>query len=96
VRTQRGILPTPRAEALASSLKQFLADGRRLVSPDVFDPATAEITFAISTNDYMQHALLVPFIGVLRREAAKIQLAIKPPIIAGLPMLSPAETPTLP
>src|SRR5215475_9937521 len=57
VRTQRGILPTPRAEALASSLKQFLADGRRLVAPDVFDPATAEITFAISTNDYMQHAL---------------------------------------
>jgi hypothetical protein len=32
----------------------------------------------------MQHALLVPFIEVLRREAAKIRLAIKPPIIAGL------------
>jgi DNA-binding transcriptional LysR family regulator len=84
VRTQRGILPTPRAEALASPLKQFLADGRRLVTPDVFNPATAEITCAISTNDYMQHALLVPFIRVLRREAAKIRLAIKPPIIAGL------------
>ena len=84
VRTQRGILPTPRAEALASPLKQFLAEGRRLVTPDVFDPATAELTFAISTNDYMQHAVLVPFIEVLRREAAKIRLAIKPLIIAGL------------
>ena len=62
VRTQRGILPTPRAEALASPLKQFLADGRRLIAQDVFEPATAELTFAISTNDYMQHALLVPFI----------------------------------
>ena len=84
VRAQRGILPTPRAEALASPLKQFLAEGRRLVTPDVFDPATAELTFAISTNDYMQHAVLVPFIEVLRREAAKLRLAIKPLIIAGL------------
>jgi len=84
VRTQRGVLPTPRAEALASPLKQFLADGRRLIGQDVFDPATAELTFAISTNDYMQHALVVPFIEVLRGEAAKIRLAIKPPIIAGL------------
>ena len=58
--------------------------GRRLVTPDVFDPGTAELTFAISTNDYMQHAVLVPFIEVLRREAAKIRLAIKPLIIAGL------------
>ena len=84
VRTQRGVLPTPRAEALASPLKQFLADGRRLIGQDVFDPATAELRFAISTNDYMQHALVVPFIEVLRGEAAKIRLAIKPPIIAGL------------
>jgi len=84
VRTQRGILPTPRAETLALPLKQFLAEGRRLVTPDVFDPATVELTFAISTNDYMQHAVLVPFIEVLRREAAKIRLAIKPLIIAGL------------
>jgi DNA-binding transcriptional LysR family regulator len=84
VRAQRGILPTPRAQALASALKQFLADGRRLITQDVFDPATAELTFAISTNDYMQYVLLVPFIEVLRREAAKIRLAIKPPIIAGL------------
>jgi len=84
VRTQRGILPTPRAQALAAPLKQFLADGRRLIARETFDPTRAELTFAISTNDYMQHALLVPFIDVLRREAAKIRLAIKPPIVAGL------------
>ena len=32
----------------------------------------------------MQHALLVPFVRVLRREAPQIQLAIAPPIIEGL------------
>jgi DNA-binding transcriptional LysR family regulator len=84
VRTQRGVLPTPRAEALTSPLKEFLAEGKRLITQDVFDPATAQLTFAISINDYMQYALLVPFIEVLRREAATIRLAIKPLIIAGL------------
>jgi DNA-binding transcriptional LysR family regulator len=84
VRTQRGLLPTPRAQALAVPLKQWLADSQRLVARDVFDPANAEVTFTISSNDYMQHALLVPFVKVLRSEARQIQLAIAPPIIEGL------------
>jgi DNA-binding transcriptional LysR family regulator len=84
VRVQRGILPTPRALSLAAPLKQLLADGRRLVVREVFDPATADVTFAVSANDYMQQALLVPFIKGLRRQAPRIRLAIKPPIVAGL------------
>lgn len=84
VRTQRGLLPTPRAQALAVPLKQLLADSQRLVSRDLFIPATAEVTFTISSNDYMQHALLVPFVKVLRSEARQIRLAIAPPIIEGL------------
>ena len=71
VRTQRGLLPTPRALALAAPLKQLLADSQRLVARDVFDPASAEVTFTISSNDYMQHALLVPFIKVLRNEGSR-------------------------
>jgi DNA-binding transcriptional LysR family regulator len=84
VRTQRGMLPTPRAHALAIPLKQLLADGQRLVAPGVFNPTDAEATFTISSNDYMQHALLVPFVKVLRSEARQIQLAIAPPIVEGL------------
>src|SRR5258707_4128105 len=42
------------------------------------------MTFTISSNDYMQHALLVPFLKVLRSEARQIRLAIAPPIIEGL------------
>lgn len=84
VRTQRGLLATPRALALAGPLKQLLADSRDLIAREIFDPAAAEMSFNISSNDYMQRALLVPFVRVLRREAAHIQLAIAPPIIEGL------------
>ena len=84
VRTQRGLLPTPRAQGLAVPLKQLLADSQRLIALDAFDPATSEMTFTISSNDYMQHALLAPFIRVLRSEARQIRLAFTPPIIEGL------------
>ena len=84
VRTQRGLLATPRAQALAIPLKQLLADSQFLVVRDAFDPANVEMTFNISSNDYMQHALLVPFVKVLRSEAPQIKLAIAPAIIEGL------------
>jgi DNA-binding transcriptional LysR family regulator len=84
VRTQRGLLPTPRAQALALPLRQWLADSRHLVAPEKFDPATSQATFSISSNDYMQHALLMPFVASLRREAPRLRLAVTPPVIEGL------------
>jgi len=84
VRTQRGLLPTPRAVALAAPLKQFLADAQRMVAREAFDPTSASMTFTIASNDYMQGALLVPFVNVLRREAREIRLAIAPAINEGV------------
>lgn len=84
VRTQRGLLATPRAQALAVPLKQLLDESQRLVAPDVFDPAHAEATLTVSSNDYMQRALLAPLVKALRSEARQIRLAIAPPVIAGL------------
>jgi DNA-binding transcriptional LysR family regulator len=83
-RAQRGLLATPRAEALAEPLKQLLADGRRLVAREAFDPATAEATFTVASNDYMQQVLLAPLLGALRREAPRVRLAVAPPIVEGL------------
>src|SRR4029077_15280845 len=77
VRTQRGLLATPRAQALAVPLKQLLADSQRLAAGAVLEPASAEVTFPISSNDYMQHALLVPFVKVLRSEARQIKLPLR-------------------
>jgi DNA-binding transcriptional LysR family regulator len=84
VRAQRGLLPTPRALALSAPLKQLIEDGQRLVAREEFDPAVARATFTISSNDYMQRTLLVPFVTVLRAEAPQVQLAIVPPLLEGL------------
>ena len=84
VRTQRGLLATPRAQALAVPLKQLLDDSQRLVARDVFDPARAEATFTVASNDYMQQALLAPLVKALRSEARLIRLALAPMIIEGL------------
>jgi len=84
VRTQRGLLPTPRAQALALPLKQWLADSQHLVAPGKFDPAISQATFSISSNDYMQHALLLPFVAAMRREAPRLRLAVTPPVVEGL------------
>ena len=84
VRTQHGVLPTPRADALCEPVKALLANVEALVTPDEFDPGSAEMKISISANDYMQHALIVPFIESLRKQAPGIRLAIMPAYIAGL------------
>ena len=84
VRAQRGLVPTPRALALSVPLKQLIEDGQRLVAREAFDPAAAQAIFTISSNDYMQLTLLVPFVKALRSEAPQIQLAIVPPLLEGL------------
>jgi DNA-binding transcriptional LysR family regulator len=78
VRTQRGLLPTPRAQALAPSLRQWLAEARTLVAGDTFEPSSAHLTTSLSANDYIQSALIVPFLESLRRDAPHVHLAVRP------------------
>lgn len=84
VRTQHGVLPTPRADDLSEPIKALLSDVEVLVTPTEFDPASAAMTVSISANDYMQHSLIVPLIRSLRKKAPGIRLALLPAYIAGL------------
>lgn len=84
IRTQRGILPTPRAEALAGSLKAALAQVEALLEPEVFDPARAALTLRIAATDYAQRAVVLPFMDGLRREAPSIRLSVRP-VVADFP-----------
>lgn len=77
VRTQHGVIPTSRAEALEPALDRLLRDAGNLIAPEKLDPATMELDFRISVNDYMQSTLVVPFVRTLRREAPRVRLAVR-------------------
>ncbi len=78
VRTQRGIVPTLRAQELAGPIKQILGDVETLLQPAEFDPATAEFTLSIAATDYALQAVVVPFVAKLRRRAPGIRIACRP------------------
>jgi DNA-binding transcriptional LysR family regulator len=87
VRTPRGISPTPRAAALAPALKQWLADAHAFVAAEHFEPAIADFTASLSANDYIQSALIVPFIERVRREAPNARLAVRSAQFTDIPAM---------
>jgi DNA-binding transcriptional LysR family regulator len=78
IRTQHGILPTPRAELVADRVKALLAEAAVLVTPPTFEPSTAELTFSIMANDYMQQVLMIPLLNALHRQAPRVRIAVLP------------------
>jgi len=78
LRTSHGILPTPRAEALAGPVKNLLASAQSLVTPETFDPAVAETTIKICGSDYLQNAVISPLIKAIRKVAPKIRVLVAP------------------
>ncbi|WP_437879435.1 LysR family transcriptional regulator [Pseudomonas sp. LRF_L74] len=78
IRAPRGLVPTPRALALASPVKRVLEDIEGLLQPERFEPATARLGMAIAATDYAQQTILVPFLARLRLLAPGIRIAVKP------------------
>ncbi|WP_372395890.1 LysR family transcriptional regulator [Azospirillum sp. HJ39] len=83
IRCQRGVLPTPRAEALAVPLRQALIDIQALLAPEAFVPARAAMTVTIAATDYAQKAVLLPLMSALRREAPGIRISVRPVDLSG-------------
>jgi DNA-binding transcriptional LysR family regulator len=84
VRARHGIRPTPRAEAMTGPLRRWLDDARALVAPAEFEPARWRGAVTISSTDYMQEALLLPFVRELGKEAPGLRVALAPLVIDGL------------
>lgn len=78
IRTQRGILPTPRAESLATPLRATLSEIQKLLAGETFDPGRASMTITIAATDYAQKAILLPLMAVLRLEAPGIRISVRP------------------
>lgn len=79
LRTARGMMPTPRAQELATPVKQVLGEINRLVQPQsAFDPARSSLTFTLSASDYVEYALLPALVDYLERKAPGVRLEVKP------------------
>jgi DNA-binding transcriptional LysR family regulator len=73
---QRGMIPTARALELQEPLHQALEGVRAVIAERVpFDPASADLVVTIAASDYIQYAVLLPLMLVLKREAPMIRLA---------------------
>jgi DNA-binding transcriptional LysR family regulator len=77
-RTPRGIEPTPRALALFEPIAQGLALFDRALSPQTFEPKTAERAFVLAASDYIEFVLLPPVVRRLAREAPGVRLEVRP------------------
>ncbi|HDR2161735.1 TPA: LysR family transcriptional regulator [Enterobacter cancerogenus] len=78
IRVPHGIVPTTRAEELATPIKRILADIDMLLQPVTFDPLTANLTFTIAATDYALRAVVVPFIAALKTQAPGIRVRVVP------------------
>jgi DNA-binding transcriptional LysR family regulator len=79
VRTAQGMIPTPRAEALAAPLDRVLDEIAGWVRDKAtFDPAQAVRRFRIASADYGEVVVLPPLLQRISVEAPGIDVAIVP------------------
>jgi DNA-binding transcriptional LysR family regulator len=79
VRSGRGMVLTPRAEALVSPLHTLLMDAERLLGGGVtFDPATTTRRFVIAAADFLATVLMPALLDAAAREAPGTSLEIVP------------------
>ena len=73
-----GMVATTRGHALLQRLRVALAEMRQVLQPQPrFDPAKAEITWQIAAADYAEHAIVMPMLARMRREAPGVLVAVR-------------------
>jgi DNA-binding transcriptional LysR family regulator len=76
VRGRAGMVPTPRALALAVPLRAALAGLEAALGQVAFDPATAQLTFVIAASDFAEFVLIPRLLARLGREAPGVRLQL--------------------
>jgi DNA-binding transcriptional LysR family regulator len=75
-RSGRGIVPTPRAAALAPFLARALRDLEQAVHGSDFDPKTSDRTFTLGLSDAAQLVNLPPLAALLAVEMPRARLRV--------------------
>ncbi|WP_254451766.1 LysR family transcriptional regulator [Duganella vulcania] len=79
VRGKLGLELTPRGEALAGPVSRLLDDARGIVSPAVFDPASASGRITIAAHDHLSLLVLAGLMERFERHAPALSLHIAQP-----------------
>ncbi|MBL8680923.1 MAG: LysR family transcriptional regulator [Myxococcales bacterium] len=90
VRSGRAMLLTPKAAALAPSLRRALRElGSIFDGSASFDPASCTRTFTLAAPEYVERVLIAPLIAALRDEAPHASWVVRAATLSVVPM---AET----
>jgi DNA-binding transcriptional LysR family regulator len=78
VRTPEGMVPTPRAEQLASPLRHALSEMQLALEPEAFAPAKAERRFTIAVNNYAAVVIAPRLVASAAAAAPFVELDLRP------------------
>lgn len=78
VRSPNGMMPTPRAEQLATPIRIALDGLQQSLEPTQFDPAKATATFRIAVDNYAAIVLVAPIAEHVARNAPGVTLDFRP------------------
>ena len=78
VRAPRGMIATPRAEAIAPEVRELLARASALVRPVELDPRTLERDFAIGSTDFLEAVILPRLAARLAELAPCVSITSRP------------------
>jgi len=78
VRSPNGMMPTPRAEQLATPIRIALDGLQQSLEPMQFEPAKATATFRIAVDNYAAIVLVAPIAEYVARNAPGVTLDFRP------------------
>jgi DNA-binding transcriptional LysR family regulator len=87
VRSPTGMLPTPRAEQLATPIRIALDGLQQSLEPLQFDPSKATTTFRIAVDNYAAIVLVAPIAARVARIAPGVTLDFRPSGTLNVPEL---------
>lgn len=91
IRAPDGMQATPRARELSAPVRQALSSLEHALDPSQFNPATAQRTFHIATNDYVASVFMPKLTRYLREHAPGVDLRLYPNVGKSLDMLDQQE-----
>jgi DNA-binding transcriptional LysR family regulator len=87
VRSPNGMIPTPRAEQLATPVRMALDGLQQSLEPVEFEPAKAMTTFRIAVDNYAAIVLVAPIAEHVARIAPGVMLDFRPTGTLNIPEL---------